>query len=76
MGVQKHIRPDLGTDSEVASTEIRTDVLFVHHRIGPRPWTYAIRAEANRAVAPDTPLGTATEPGLGPKRHAGRDGKI
>ena len=31
VGVQKHIFADLGTDAEVASTEIRTDALFVPH---------------------------------------------
>lgn len=31
VGVQKHIRSDLESDSDVASIEVRTDVLFVPH---------------------------------------------
>ncbi len=33
MGVQKHICPDRGSDSDVASIEITTDVLFVPSRL-------------------------------------------
>ena len=35
--VQKHFRSDRGLDSDVASIGIRTDVLFVPHRIRPTP---------------------------------------